>query len=57
MKRQHLLSLVRSKKLPPIRHFPPADEEDLSWFLSARPNVPVTILGGGSNVLIRDGGV
>ena len=37
--------------------YTPADEEDLSWFLSARPNVPVTILGGGSNVLIRDGGI
>lgn len=37
--------------------FKPADEADLSWFLSARPNVPVTILGGGSNMLIRDGGI
>lgn len=37
--------------------YTPADEEDLSWFLSARPNVPVTVLGGGSNLLIRDGGI
>lgn len=37
--------------------YTPADEEDLSWFLSARPNVLVTVLGGGSNLLIRDGGI
>ena len=37
--------------------YTPADEEDLSWFLSARPNVPVTVMGGGSNLLIRDGGI
>lgn len=37
--------------------FIPEDEADLSWFLSARPNIPVTILGGGSNLLIRDGGI
>lgn len=38
--------------------FMPADVEDLSAFLAALPEeVPLTILGAGSNVLIRDGGV
>ncbi len=36
----------------------PQDEEDIIKFLKEKPhNVPYTILGGGSNVLIRDGGV
>jgi UDP-N-acetylmuramate dehydrogenase len=36
----------------------PADAADLVNFLAARPaDVPVTVLGAGSNVLIRDGGV
>ena len=38
--------------------FRPADEEDLKSFLSALPKtVPVTIIGVGSNLLVRDGGV
>lgn len=38
--------------------FMPADVDDLSVFLAALPQeVPVTVLGAGSNVLIRDGGV
>jgi UDP-N-acetylmuramate dehydrogenase len=38
--------------------FLPADEEDLSAFLKALPaDVPLTVLGVGSNVIIRDGGV
>lgn len=38
--------------------FIPADEADLSGFLAALdPAVPVTYLGVGSNVIIRDGGV
>jgi len=38
--------------------FKPADEDDLSAFLTALPdNIPVTILGLGSNVIIRDGGL
>jgi len=38
--------------------FRPADEEDLSTFLSAKPaDVPVTVIGVGSNLLVRDGGV
>lgn len=38
--------------------FRPADVEDLSDFLAARPaDVPITVLGVASNVLIRDGGI
>jgi len=38
--------------------FLPADEEDLAAFLAALPEeVPVTVLGVGSNVIVRDGGI
>ncbi|MDB5481732.1 MAG: murB [Caulobacteraceae bacterium] len=38
--------------------FLPADEEDLAVVLAAlRPEVPLTVLGVGSNVIVRDGGV
>ena len=38
--------------------FTPADLEDLCGFLAAKPaDVPVTVLGVSSNVLIRDGGI
>ncbi len=38
--------------------FLPADEDDLADFLRALPaEVPVTVLGVGSNVIVRDGGV
>lgn len=38
--------------------FQPADEEDLAAFLAALPNeVPVLVVGIGSNLLVRDGGV
>ncbi len=38
--------------------FRPADVEDLASFLAALPaDVPVTVLGVGSNVIVRDGGV
>lgn len=38
--------------------FLPADHEDLADLLAALPaDVPVTVLGVGSNVIIRDGGV
>ena len=38
--------------------FLPADHEDLAAFLKALPaEVPVTVLGVGSNVIIRDGGL
>ncbi len=36
----------------------PADTADLANFLASRPgDVPVTVLGAGSNLLVRDGGV
>ena len=38
--------------------FSPADEEDLSYFLAHLPaNIPVTAVGVGSNLLVRDGGI
>lgn len=38
--------------------FRPADEDDLAAFLAAKPaDVPVMVLGVGSNLLVRDGGV
>lgn len=38
--------------------FLPKDEEDLALFLSELPvDVPVTVLGVGSNTIVRDGGV
>lgn len=36
----------------------PADEEDLRHFLKVKPhNLPICLIGGGSNLLVRDGGV
>jgi len=38
--------------------FRPEDMEDLQTFLAAKPaEVPVTVIGVGSNLLVRDGGV
>ncbi|MGE0668243.1 MAG: UDP-N-acetylmuramate dehydrogenase [Sphingomonadales bacterium] len=38
--------------------FRPADEEDLGHFLAHRPaDIPFTVIGVGSNLLVRDGGV
>lgn len=38
--------------------FKPEDTNDLSEFLKALPeNVPLTVLGVGSNVIVRDGGI
>jgi UDP-N-acetylmuramate dehydrogenase len=38
--------------------FSPADEDDLAYFLSRLPAaVPVTVVGLGSNLIVRDGGV
>lgn len=38
--------------------FQPADEEDLSIFLKGLPlDVPVTVVGIGSNLLVREGGI
>ena len=36
----------------------PADEEDLAFLMRALPeDIPVTVFGLGSNMLVRDGGV
>jgi len=38
--------------------FTPADEADLAYFLASAPvDLPVTVIGLGSNLLVRDGGV
>src|SRR6202050_4102834 len=38
--------------------FRPADLEDLAAFLAAKPkDVPITVIGVASNLLVRDGGV
>jgi UDP-N-acetylmuramate dehydrogenase len=36
----------------------PADEDDLAYFLKHLPNeIPVTVVGVGSNLIVRDGGI
>jgi UDP-N-acetylmuramate dehydrogenase len=38
--------------------YSPADEADLAYFMRKTPaNVPVTVIGLGSNLLVRDGGI
>jgi UDP-N-acetylmuramate dehydrogenase len=38
--------------------FKPADVDDLAQFVAAKPaNIPLTMIGVGSNLLVRDGGV
>lgn len=37
--------------------FTPADEDDLAYFLASVPDHPVTVIGLGSNLIVRDGGV
>ena len=38
--------------------FTPADEDDLAYFLANTPvEVPVTVVGVGSNLIVRDGGI
>src|SRR5262249_57307192 len=38
--------------------FMPEDEQDLSYFLAhLPPGIPVTVIGLGSNLIVRDGGV
>src|SRR5713101_1828111 len=38
--------------------FVPEDEADLAFFLGALPTeIPVTVIGLGSNLIVRDGGV
>ncbi len=56
-------NVVLSKKTwlgcggPAEFYFEPADEKDLSRFIKNKPALPITVLGGGSNVLIRDNGI
>ena len=43
---------------PADTFFIPADEDDLSDFLSSLPaGTPVSIIGAGSNMIVRDGGI
>ncbi len=37
--------------------FMPSDSADLAFFLANHPDAPITVLGGASNMLIRDGGI
>ncbi len=37
--------------------FTPADEADLAYFLAHRGDIPVSVVGVGSNLLVRDGGI
>ncbi len=38
--------------------FEPADRDDLAAFLSVLPSkIPLTVIGGGANTLVRDGGI
>ena len=38
--------------------YQPADIEDLALFLASKPSdIPVTLFGSGSNILVRDGGI
>jgi UDP-N-acetylmuramate dehydrogenase len=43
---------------PAQAFFMPEDENDLAYFLrNLGPDVPVTVIGAGSNLIVRDGGV
>jgi UDP-N-acetylenolpyruvoylglucosamine reductase len=43
---------------PAQAFFTPMDEDDLSYFLQNLPHeIPLTLIGAGSNMIIRDGGV
>lgn len=38
--------------------FKPEDTEDLAFFLKHKPkDIPVTVIGVGSNLIVRDGGI
>ncbi|MGA7546828.1 MAG: hypothetical protein WBW08_13545, partial [Methyloceanibacter sp.] len=38
--------------------YTPADEADLAYFLARMPaEIPITVIGLGSNLLVRDGGI
>ena len=38
-------------------YFEPEDEDDLAHLIKYCPQIPILILGGGSNIIVRDGGV
>lgn len=38
-------------------YFEPEDEEDLAHLIKYCPQIPILIFGGGSNIIVRDGGV
>ena len=43
---------------PAQAFFTPTDEDDLAYFLqNLPPDIPLTLIGAGSNMIIRDGGV
>lgn len=43
---------------PAQLYFGPADEDDLAYFLANIPaDLPVTVIGLGSNLIVRDGGI
>ena len=43
---------------PAQAFFMPEDEDDLAYFLRNLPaDIPVTVIGAGSNLIVRDGGV
>jgi len=43
---------------PAQAFFMPEDENDLAYFLrNLQPEIPVTVIGAGSNMIVRDGGV
>ena len=43
---------------PAQAFFMPEDETDLAYFLrNLQPEIPVTVIGAGSNLIVRDGGV
>ena len=43
---------------PAQAFFMPEDENDLAYFLrNLSPEIPVTVIGAGSNLIVRDGGV
>jgi UDP-N-acetylmuramate dehydrogenase len=43
---------------PAQAFFTPADEDDLAYFLKTLPaDIPLTLIGAGSNMIIREGGV
>ena len=60
MQEQHSLATMNAWRVGGVAEYlyEPADREDLATFFSVCPDdMPITVLGLGSNLLIRDGGV